>query len=354
MLKEQKRIIWVDIAKAICMFCVMASHSTFCPKELSLFFTPFFLSLFFFSSGYVYNKEKYSFKELMLRKVKTILVPWLIFGLFNIILSHIVTFNSHESITDEIMYMFLQVRGVNDKIWFLACLFVAFIPFYWIIKKFNKKSILITFFLSLISIIYCKYMNPSVMPFNTVALPWHLQTIFVANFFMCLGYFYKVEYEIKLEKYNKMKFIIPLVCLYLLCVYLNYYYTQTTIAINNYKSNIIVWYIISIMSILMMIYICKRIKSNKLIDFVGKNTILYFCLHGKVLSLLETIISKLNINIIADKNVITQSITTIIIIFLIIIILIIPIIIIEKYFPFVIGRRKIEKEKKNENSNVRA
>ena len=53
-----KRIEWVDIAKAICIICVLASHTAFCTDSIKTIFVPFFLSLFFFIFGYLY-KDKY-------------------------------------------------------------------------------------------------------------------------------------------------------------------------------------------------------------------------------------------------------------------------------------------------------
>ena len=51
MSKTNERIKWLDIIKGICISFVMLSHS-YSPDDYRRFFTPFFLSMFFFASYY--------------------------------------------------------------------------------------------------------------------------------------------------------------------------------------------------------------------------------------------------------------------------------------------------------------
>ena len=79
----------------------------------------------------------------------------------------------------------------------------------------------------------------------------------------------------------------------------------------------------------------------RFITFIGQNTLIYFAFHGKVQSLLTKIINNLiNLN---NWNIFIYSIMYVL---LEAIILIIPSIIINKYFPWMLGR-------KYENSNDR-
>ena len=121
-----RRIDWVDVSKAICIICVIITHSSYCNNYVRAIFEPFFLIAFFFLSGYVY-KNKYDFKELLINKSKTILFPWIIFGIINILLSQVYSFNKHDDLITEIGLMFLQIRGYSDTLWFLPCLFISFI-----------------------------------------------------------------------------------------------------------------------------------------------------------------------------------------------------------------------------------
>lgn len=345
---NKKRIEWVDIAKAMCMICVIASHSSYCNEYFGIFFNPFFLSLFFFLSGYVY-KDNCTFKELVVKKAKGILIPWFVFGILNIAMKQIISFNEHVDFIIELRGMFLQIRGKMDIEWFLVCLFMSFIPYYFLINKLDKKnSIVISGVLATLSMLYVKYVKINVLGFNTNALPWHLQTIFVADFLMVLGYYYKKEYEEKLKINSKQ--LVILIEIYVYLIITCYLLFKTTPSINVYNMPILGWYIITILSILIEIEICKRIKNRKVYSFIGSNTLLIFCLHGKCQSITEKLFKILNFDMFFKFNVLGNFIGTSVSVLIILGLLIVPIIIINKFFPFLLGKSnkngKLLKEKK--------
>ncbi len=159
------RITWIDIAKGICIFLVIISHFDLCPPSFRNFFLPFFLTGFFLLSGYVYKKPK-CFKKLMLIKTKTILIPWLFFSVIDII--QLTLFgNENISFLQRIGYALLQIKGLNETLWFLPCLFISFIPFYFFTKSgITKKNFFIQFVLCTLSVLYIIYMNPRLLPWG--------------------------------------------------------------------------------------------------------------------------------------------------------------------------------------------
>lgn len=98
----------------------------------------FFLSAFFFAAGYVY-KPNSSFGAFLDKKIQQLFVPWLVFSVFDIFLSQIITFNEHDNLLEELKWNFLQIRGQGDQIWFVAALFVTFIPFYFFVRFYESK-----------------------------------------------------------------------------------------------------------------------------------------------------------------------------------------------------------------------
>ena len=84
-------------------------------------------------------KPKSSFKDFLYKKIRQLFVPWLVFSVFDIVLSQIITFNEHDSLLEELKWNFLQIGGQGDQIWFVAALFVAFIPFYFFIRFYESK-----------------------------------------------------------------------------------------------------------------------------------------------------------------------------------------------------------------------
>ena len=138
-MERAKRIEWVDTVKYVCIIMVMLSHLETRTNIWCAFYSPFFLTTFFFTAGYVY-KPKGSFKEFFHSKSRQLFVPWLVFSVFDILLSQVISFNAHESLFEELKWNFLQIRGQGDQIWFVAALFVAFIPFYFFIKRYEAIS----------------------------------------------------------------------------------------------------------------------------------------------------------------------------------------------------------------------
>ena len=338
-LKKQTRIEWVDIGKYICIMFVMATHLSYCPSSLRTFFTPFFLPLFFFLSGYVY-KNNSTFGDFVVKKVRTLLVPWFIFSLLIIITGQIMSFNEHTSLKEELVGMFLQIRGKDDTMWFVVCLFVAFIPFYFIIRYMQRRvGIIVAFILSSISIIYCQFMNAELLPWKSAALPWHIQTIFVAMLLMMAGYYFKLDYEKKFARFvNIRTFFIALV-VYLGLIYIEYFITGRSLGINEYgKVFFIYWYLTVASGIVLCIIISKLVKPNKYISFVGANTLTYFGLHGKLEGLVEKLLSSAGILNKIYNSVLLQYILCIFTIIVISVVLIIPAMIINRYFPFVLGK----------------
>ncbi len=197
-----KRIEWVDIGKYICIMFVMLSHLESNTGILSTFYSPFFLTVFFFLSGYVY-KQPESFKEHMIKKTKGLFVPWIIFSNFNILLSAVISLKGDRDPLSEVVWNFFQIRGMGDGIWFVAALFVAFVPFYFVIR-WNKpiNAILLSVCLSLVSVLYTSLMNPELLPWGAVALPWHIEYMFQAMLWMVLGYYFKRYVESAFDKFN--------------------------------------------------------------------------------------------------------------------------------------------------------
>lgn len=136
---KMKRIEWIDIVKYVCIIMVMLSHLETQTTIWKAFYSPFFLTSFFFASGYVY-KTKGSFIEFFNGKFRQLFIPWLVFSVFDITLSQVLSFNNHNNYVEELKWNFLQIRGQGDQIWFVAALFIAFMPFYFFIKKYENIS----------------------------------------------------------------------------------------------------------------------------------------------------------------------------------------------------------------------
>ena len=342
------RVEWIDRVKYICIIFVIISHLESGGEFLRAFFIPFFLNAFLFASGYVYCDNNQTFLEIFKKKIQQLFFPWLVFSVLNIILSQIITFNDHVDLITELRWNFLQIHGLGDGLWFIAALFVSYIPFYFIIHSFKygklgtlKRKItwlfLLSFLLSFVSVLYVKVVPADIYPWRTTNnLPWHLEYVFQAMFYMVCGYLFRMKYETTFDKINTRRVRVFLFISYSALVFVSKVLEFSLIL------EIIYSYLCECVGVMLIVVLMKSVKGNRYIMYIGQNTLLCFAFHGKVLSLLQLLIKKVCSSPYEYilNNELFSSIFAIMFSLLITVILTVPIYFVDKYLPFLVGRQK--------------
>lgn len=339
-----KRIDWIDTLKYICIIFVMCSHLESCTPFWTAIYSPIYLNGFFFASGYVYVHRR-NFELFIYKKLRQLFIPWFVFSVFNICLSHVLTFNEHDGLKTELLRNMLQIRGHGDEIWFVAALFVAFIPFYFFVDCYECTgvrhktaiAVLIAWLFSLSSIIYLIFMPADVFPWRSNSLPWHLEYAFQAMFYMILGYLFRKQGERRLEKINSTSVLGCFLIIYalLICILQRIDFTIYII------SKILLQYTVAIIGIIVLILVTRNVKPNRYIRFVGQNTLVYFALHGKFYSVLQTFFKRYwhgYRGVLGNE--VASSVFCLGLAIILSVLLIVPACIINKWFPFILGRKK--------------
>jgi len=330
--KETKRIEWIDSARGVAFLMVIYSHLMYVNEELMYYFFPVFLTTFFFVSGYLF-KNTLSFKQLVEQRVRTLLLPFLIFGLPLIFSQSILTFKVQDPLTQRLIDFFLQIRGRNDGLWFIAALFVMNFPFYFLIKYAKRTKILLAISLALflLSTMYNHYLK---LP----ALPWHIQFIGYGCFYMALGYLYK-QYENKLVFLGKKGIPILMLFFYVLILFVRQNYTSSPPLSFCGSYYIFDALGITCLGITAIVYLLKHVNRGGLLVFVGANSLCYFALHGKVYQVFQVlIIEKMFVKYSIEHTIQIDFFLGIGLTFLVAIILILPIMFINKYMPIILGK----------------
>ncbi len=115
------RLEWIDVAKAICMIFVIYSHTGYVPPYAVKFFTPFFLTTYFFISGYFFNPHiciDNSVQKLM-NILTSLLIPYLLYWFVSFAVDSF--YNSNYFFIND--WCWHVLRG--DKLWFVSALIVA-------------------------------------------------------------------------------------------------------------------------------------------------------------------------------------------------------------------------------------
>lgn len=340
-IENSNRILWVDELKGLAIILVMFGHAIF-PNIFKVELYSFHIPLFFFLSGYVFGVKKYNdFKEFLLSKIRSIIIPLLSFSIFIFVFDFIVRYlilgtMSLKNLLFEIPGFFIQIRGtfLGGSLWFLTCLFVTEIMFYLIIKvtKNDKVKILLSIIIcAIVGYIYFRYINK--------LLPWAVDASLTAIFFLGLGYLSKMCKE-RINNIINIKTAVFFVIINVLSTYLNYYLSGSNVDLYASKQgNVLLYYIESISGIYMCIIIKRLVRNSNVLISIGKNSLIYYCMHGSLFMVFSAVIS--NFTSIENCNLIKSLIIGMIMVILTVIVIWHISDFINKKCPFILGKKKV-------------
>lgn len=186
-----KRFEYIDAARAIGMAFVIWGHTYFGFSDFYLF--TFTIPMFFMLSGMVFTPNKYnSFKPFVLRKAKCLLLPYATYSVITWVIWAIYVTLTHQCEGNIWMPLFETIisRGGqgylvhNAPLWFVPCLFVAEVSFYWISKLPDWFNLIVCFILATISHCLTVYVHS----FDLRAMPWSIDIAMLALPFFSVGY----------------------------------------------------------------------------------------------------------------------------------------------------------------------
>ena len=299
MVKENKksRVEWVDTAKALGMFLVFYGHFV---KNLysdgndiaflqHKYIYAFHMPLFFFISGF-YFKPVRSFalkiKQLFLRRLLPVftfaLISLPLWLLYNLMIDGSVKLTS---VAVKLLSYSIGNPQLNIITWFLVCLFMSEIIISAFTTIFKKRLVLCVIgFGFLISGVIISNRIEQFSALSGIAKNvWFIHTAIVAIGFYLIGYFL-YPYINRLVKIAKWTFI-PL----MLCGFIGLLFTYDNNSpflgfnvnmITAQYGDLILFVASSFLGIFGIIALSILLKSNKIFDFVGKNTLMLIGLNG--------------------------------------------------------------------------
>lgn len=221
MRNSSTRIEWLDSAKAIGMVFVYIGHCNI--PEWNVYIDLFHMPLFFIISGFVWNVEKnrnMDFKSFVKKKFKAYIVPYfkiatvcfILYGMFiNLFRLGWFTDDYWNQLFKYVFGIIVYSRGTVEwlpqcsPIWFLTCLFIAEIFYYWVMKlRFPIAGILVA---GLLGFIFSGW----------IKLPWNIDNALSAIVLLYVG--------MLLRKYWQFiavwKVIIPMLIVAVFILYTN-------------------------------------------------------------------------------------------------------------------------------------
>lgn len=279
-----KRIEWVDTAKGIGLLCVILGHLKV--PYLSTWIYTFHMPLFFFLSGTVFSGRKYGFKDFLIRKIKSLVLPYFILGGVIFLFSCMVYMIQGRPFADYLeMLKSFMIQEHYWTVWFLACLFLVEVLYYGIHAVCGKRPVLAT----ALSVLICAF---GLLRYRLGwgSMPWNLDVALVAQLFFHGGYVVRNTGTANVAKQVKGLWRVMLIGCFLalnagcgfLCIRLSG--ESLDMSIGMYGNELLT--VASAFAGIFAVILISQNISSKWITYLGQNTMVIFAWHSRIMIVL--------------------------------------------------------------------
>lgn len=348
---EKERIHYFDLAKGIGIILVVLGHLEFISMPLRYFIVSFHMPMFFIISGMlvqVTSEEKKDMKNIIRRKFSRMMIPYISFSILyffiEIIYFKLTGLGSYETIFDN-LYQSFCLHGVS-VLWFLPAIFFGEIMFLSIRKHFNHiATIAVVTILNIVMYFANNGEKYLYALYSETPLYSHLHYFivmiircFFSLAFICIGYY--IYYLLK----NCRKAVCELLC-GIVFMGITVYISQVNGGVDLHFlvfGNVFLYFAASIIGSVGVILICKSLERFshtipcRILEYYGVNSLIVMATHINSYVLYFCIIVSMHFNkyITHAKNYIFC--TNIMILVFISEFFVIELI--NRFFPFLLGR----------------
>lgn len=205
--KHTDRIQFIDLAKGICIFLVVAGH-VFNNEhtDANLFMISFRMPLYFVLSGLFFSLYG-SFREFLVKKVNKLIIPFTAFYLISFIFRIFTNILQGETIEwSKALSICYEDISSNAPIWFLPCLFICGLLFYTITKISKHAKLGVNYYILTLSCIIGG--GGFLLGQKGVNLPLWIDSAMTAIPFYAFGYILRKKTKFLETKYNKYALIL--------------------------------------------------------------------------------------------------------------------------------------------------
>ena len=190
--KNTKRLDYIDFAKAFGMLLIVWGHIRLGGWS-NAFVYAFHIPLFFFLSGMVFSKKRYpDFKSFFLKRISSLIKPYVVFSVLTWFVWAAFSYATHANVDSYWMPLaetfIAQGSGGflvhNVPLWFVTCLFVVEIVYYFIADM--KRIWIIAITVAMATVSYLAINNLEC--FDVTLLPWNIEVAMLAIPFYAAGH----------------------------------------------------------------------------------------------------------------------------------------------------------------------
>ncbi len=287
------RVRWIDMVKGFGIFLMVIGHASGLPENIKLWIYGFHMPLFFILSGYTYgmfDEKKFKNKGLYFivkQKTKSYLKPYFILFFINLIIQTLFELLKYGGGGYELFkirnYLVAGLYSHDTNmpncapLWFLTCLFVAYI-FFWIMvnqEKFYKQILVaMIYFIILCFVLFIE------KKYGIAQLPWHIDTALIASIFMLAGNFI-YKFSPRISWLNQNIRVVIYICGFVISSIAFFFNGRIIMVINQYHNMILFFISATIMSVVIIEIINMYEKNShnsriiNLFSWWGSNTLIF-------------------------------------------------------------------------------
>lgn len=343
MQNENKRLPWVDMAKGIAIILVVCGHTDVVPLSLNEWLSWFHLPVFFVISGFLMARSGQRTGNAQAGTVikgylRSLMIPYLWFSFGALIIDYLKCVLGRMDFGEANLHLVQTVtlRGYS-VLWFLPALCIGKILVFFVTKKMKPVVAAVVLSIVTVGLFYCRMLGNNVIVLGTVlylVTKWCLAASFVA---------WGMTFEKRLSEENGgfcVQALLGWVVLVCIVAVSKIFGLQS---MNDLKVTYMSLYIaIGTLGSLALLFICKSLSELKALCFLGRNSLIIMCTHLhfyvmylalKLLKLFPIVFGNMYL------GVITVVVLTLI--------FEVPVIyIINRFFPFVLGKKSVLGKKK--------
>lgn len=329
-----KRIPWIDVAKGVGILIVVLSHLLNAEQGLRYLIFAFHMPFFFFFSGVVFT-GKGAFKDFLIKKIRTIYVPYAVFLLVDYLMIMVVRYMQGQLSFRRAGIGYVKgLLGMNIKdlinqpLWFLSAIFFLEIIAYFVVRL-NKICIYAAI---IVGILGAWLLNRNLI--------FSLSYVFHAIPFFFAGYLMK-PFLNEENILKNLKLLVAGAMSGLIFLWFSALYSGPVDIQWFMHGKLPLYFINSFIGIFIFSVFSYLVRRSTMLNWFGQNTLVILCLHYPVTRVvLPFIIRKIGLGAYLYSLWMECALTVVTMA-----IMAVAIFICNHYFYFIFGKKKISNKK---------
>ena len=273
-MKERKT--WIDGLRGLAMLFVIYGHLCMGIPYYSIFSSPIKLPLFFAVTGYVFSFKGGDMRAFFSGLWKHLIRPWLIFAVLYTIVKI-----AAGTAAGEALYEFAS----GNVAWYIPCLIAAEIIFFLILKA--AKSLYLQYLLMLAVSVTGYFLSRLPGDFWTFA-----GRMMIVQFYILTGYAIR-NLDGRIEKARLWPAAFGLIFI-AAGAYLAASGDLTRMDVqSNYYTHPLICAAMALCGCSFLFYYARFVKTPRWLAFIGRNTLIFYLFHARILDMLRPLINKI-------------------------------------------------------------